>query len=104
MIFGFLFIGLMTFTIVRLSISCVFWSYRRPVDKQKVFRKCFPYYIIILSAISIAFIIEFDKHPVSIYYFASVYIMALSIWKSEIKSSLKKNKNFAVEPNPTQLP
>ncbi|MBO6879133.1 MAG: hypothetical protein JJ870_01010 [Winogradskyella sp.] len=103
-IFGFLFTGLMTFTIVRLSISFVFWSYRRPVDKQHVFKVCFPYYIIILSAICIAFILNFDNHPVAIYYFSLVYLTALLIWKSEIKSSLKKNKNFADETNPTQLP
>ncbi len=99
MIFVFTFIGLMTFIVVRMSISCILWSYPRPVDIQHAFRVYFPYYIIILFAICIAFILKFDKHPIAIYYFSSVYLMALLVWRSEIK----KHNNFAVEPNQTQL-
>ena len=104
MIFGFCFIGIMTFVVIRLSISCVFWSFIESSDKQRVIKLCFPYYIIILSALCFALIIEFDKSLFAIYYFSAVYFIALLIWKYELKSIKKTNKNFAVEPNQSQLP
>ncbi|MFC0605992.1 hypothetical protein [Winogradskyella pulchriflava] len=86
-----------------MSISCIFWSYQRPVDKQHVFKVWFPYYIIILTALCLAFIVKFDS-LLAIYYFSSVYLIALLIWRSELKPSIKKHENFAVEPNHPKLP
>jgi hypothetical protein len=105
-IFGFIFIGSMTFIVIRISISCLFWVSKNPKDKQHVFKVCFPYYIIVLSALCITFILEFDKHEIAIYYFSAVYLIALLIWRSELKSSLKKKhyNNFADEPNHSNLP
>ncbi|MBC3844842.1 hypothetical protein H8K90_00485 [Winogradskyella echinorum] len=103
-LFGIFFTGLMTFVIVRISISCMFWSSKNPNDKQHIFKVYFPYYIIILSIICIAFIIKFNKSLLAIYYFSAVYIIALSIWRNEMKSRIKKKKNFAVEPNQSHLP
>ncbi|WP_045472762.1 hypothetical protein [Winogradskyella sp. PG-2] len=105
-LFGFFFIGLITFIIIKLSISCLFWASKNPKDKPYVFKVYFPYYIIILFTLCIAFIIEFDKSLLAIYYFAAVYLVALFIWRSEIKSSRRKmhNNNFAVEPNHPNLP
>lgn len=102
--FGLAFIVLVTYAIIRISISCIFWSFNQPADKRHVFKTCFPYYIITLVLIGLALIIEFDKEPVVIYYAFSVYLLALFIWRSELKSSKKNNKNFAVEPNQPQLP
>ncbi|MBC2844811.1 hypothetical protein [Winogradskyella flava] len=103
-LFGFLFVGLMTFVIIRLSISCIFWTYSRPIDKQHVFKLCFPYYIIVLTIMCIGLIMNSDYHPLAMCYFSCVYFMAILTWKYELKSSLKKNQNFAVEPNLSQLP
>ncbi|EDP71763.1 hypothetical protein FBALC1_04727 [Flavobacteriales bacterium ALC-1] len=103
-VFALFFIGLMTFVIIRISISCLFWASKNPKDKQSVFKACFPYYIIILFAICLAFIIKFDKNEIVVYYFSIVYFLTLFIWRSELKSSPKKNKSFAVEPNHPKLP
>jgi len=45
-----------------------------------------------------------DYHPLAMCYFSCVYFMALLIWRYELKSSLKNNQSFAVEPNLSQLP
>ncbi|GAB4166559.1 MAG: hypothetical protein Tsb0033_28580 [Winogradskyella sp.] len=101
-IFGLTFIVLATYTIVRLSIACVFWSFNTSTDAKHIFKLCFPYYIIALTIICMAFIVAFNKEPIVIYYFSTVYFLALFLWKRKIKPS-KKN-TFAAEPNQSRLP
>ncbi|MCT4630505.1 hypothetical protein [Winogradskyella sp.] len=105
-IIALLFVGLATYAITKISISCVFWSFNTDTDKRYIFKRCFPYYIISLTILCIAFIIEFDKNLIAIYYFSAVYFLALFIWRNKIKPHKKKinNKNFAAEPNQTHLP
>jgi len=70
-----------------------------------VFKVYFPYYIIVLSGLCIAGIIQFEAHLLANYYFCSVFFTALLIWYNELKSEPKKNtKDFATEPNQTHLP
>jgi hypothetical protein len=101
-IFGLTFIVLATYTIVRISIACVFWSFNTSTDAKHIFKLCFPYYIIALTMICIAFIITFNKSIFAIYYFSTVYFLALFLWKRKLNPS--KKKTFAVEPNQSQLP
>lgn len=101
-IFGLTFIVLATYTIVRISIACVFWSFNTSTDSKHIFKLCFPYYIIVLTMICIAFIITFIKSIFAIYYFSTVYFLALFLWKRKLNPS--KKKTFAVEPNQSQLP
>lgn len=101
-IFGLTFIVLATYTIVRISIACVFWSFNTSTDSKHIFKLCFPYYIIALTVICMAFIIAFNKEPIVIYYFSTVYFLALFLWKRKLNPS--KKKTFAVEPNQSQLP
>lgn len=104
-IFGLTFIGLTTYAIVKVSISCMFWSFNDSVDKRHVFKTCFPYYIIILTLICIGFIIHFNADNLAIYYFASVYVTALVIWKNQLRTNTKTlTKIKTVNPNNSQLP
>jgi len=90
MILGISFILLATYTIVRISIACVFWSFNTFTDAKYIFKLCFPYYIIALTMICMAFIITFNNALIAIYYFTSVYFLALILWSRKIKLS-KKN-------------
>jgi len=101
-IFCLTFIVLATYTIVRISIACVFWSFNTSTDSKHIFKLCFPYYIIALTVICMAFIITFNKSIFAIYYFSTVYFLALFLWKRKLKPT--KKKTFAVEPNQSQLP
>lgn len=101
-IFGLTFIVLATYTIVRISIACVFWSFNTSTHAKHIFKLCFPYYIITLTVICMAFIIAFNKEPIVIYYFSTVYFLALFLWKRKLKPT--KKKTFAAEPNQSQLP
>ena len=92
-----------TFGVVRLSISLIFWSVNPSKDKQEVFRVYFPYYIIMLVGFA-AYMIYISNSITIAIYFGTVYITALLIWRHELKSNRKKKKTFAVEPNPSQLP
>lgn len=100
-IFGISFILLATYTIIRISIACVFWSFNTSTDAMQIFKLCFPYYIITLTSICIVFIVTFNNSILVIYYFSSVYFLALFLWRRKIKPS---KKTFAVEPNQTRLP
>ncbi|WP_138433138.1 hypothetical protein [Winogradskyella algicola] len=100
-IFGISFILLATYTIIRISIACVFWSFNTSTNAKYIFKRCFPYYIIVLTSICIGFIITFNNSILVIYYFSSVYFLALFLWRRKIKPS---KKSFAVEPNQTHLP
>ncbi|APY07723.1 hypothetical protein BWZ20_05175 [Winogradskyella sp. J14-2] len=101
LIFGISFILLATYTIIRISIACVFWSFSTSTDAMQIFKRCFPYYIITLTSICLAFIVAFNKEPIVIYYVSSVYFLALFLWRRKIKTY---KKTFAVEPNQTHLP
>lgn len=96
--------GLLTFILVGLSISLIFWLVNDSKDKQRVFKLYFPYYIITLVGFAICLISLTDFDAFVSICFGIVYIMALLIWRSELKSSRKENKNFAVEPNQSRLP
>lgn len=103
-ILGLAFIGITTFAIIKVSISCVFWSFNNSVDKRHIFKTCFPYYIISLTLICIGFIIHFNADSLAIYYFASVYVTALVIWKNQLKTKTKTlTKIGTVKPNKTEL-
>lgn len=102
MILGISFILLATYTIIRISIACVFWSFNTSTETKYIFKLCFPYYIIALTMICMAFIITFNNSLIVIYYFSTVYFLALFLWRRKIKPS--KNKKLAVEPNQTHLP
>ena len=105
-IVGLILVSFITFLMVRVSISCMFWIITNPKDKVHVFRLYFPYYIIGLTALCVLFIIKFNFLELAICYFGGVYLLALLIWKYEIKKSItrKSNKNFAVEPNHPESP
>ena len=97
---------LITYAIVRLSISCVIWSFNMSTDIRDIYKICFPYYIIGLTGIGIAFIITSNALAVSIYYFAVIYLMALLTWRKELKKGIEKQSilKIAVESNQSQLP
>ncbi len=104
-VIAFLLIPMITFIIIRLSISCMFWISKNPENKMHVFKLYFPYYVIILFGICIAAIIRFEANLLANYYFGLVFFTAIAIWWIKLKSSVKKvNENFAVEPNQTHLP
>lgn len=94
----------LTFVFVRLSISMIFWLVTDSKDKYAVFKRYFPYYIIILTVLSIYIIELLDFSYATIYYFGIVHVIALLIWRGELKSYKKKITDFAVEPNQTHLP
>ncbi|WP_178983810.1 hypothetical protein [Winogradskyella helgolandensis] len=101
-----LFVGGITFILVRLSISCIFWASKYRHDKMRVFKLYFPYYIISLFTLSVAEIIGLDKHIAAIYYFSFVFIVSLLIWKYELIQSRKtqhQNNNY-VKSNHPELP
>lgn len=97
MVFVFIFVSLITFVFVRVSILCVFWVSKSASNKMQVYTLYFPYYIIVLTILCATFIYQSNLNEFAFYYFGSIYIMALLIWKFEIKKD--NNKNFAVEPN-----
>lgn len=94
----------LTFVFVRLSISMIFWLVTDSKDKNAVFKRYFPYYIIILTALSIYTLELLDFSYAATYYFGMVHVIALLIWRGELKSYKKKITDFAVEPNQTHLP
>lgn len=96
--------ALITFTVIRLSISFTIWVSQYPNDIEYVFKLYFPYYIICLFCLCITVIIKFDAIPFVNYYFATVFFTALLIWRSMLISYRKKSTSFAVEPNLTHLP
>ena len=105
-IFGCAFLGLLTFAVIRVSVSCIFWTAPKPKDKQQVFKIYFPYYIMSLFGFCIIAVFLFEDSLFATYYFGSVFFLALFIWKYKMKSCLNiniKNKN-TVEPNHTNLP
>jgi len=104
-VIAFLSIPIMSFIIIRLSISSMFWISKNPEDKMLVFKLYFPYYMIILFGICIAAVVKFKAHLLANYYFSLVFFTALLIWYAKLKSALeKKTTDFANEPNQTQLP
>jgi hypothetical protein len=98
--------GGFTFIIVRLSVSCMFWASKHRFDKMHVFKYFFPYYIITLFSICVIAILGLNKNLYATFYFSSVFIIALLIWRYEIKQSKKTkhliNKN-SEQPHP-ELP
>ncbi len=85
-----MFIALMTFIVIRLSISCMFWLSNNPKNKRHVFKTYFPYYIITFFALFIVIILEFDKSIFAFIYCGSVYSMILLVWRFKLKIQ-KKN-------------
>ena len=71
----------LTFVFVRLSISLIFWLVTDSKDKYAVFKKFFPYYIIILTALSIYTLKFLDFSYAATYYFGIVHVIALFIWR-----------------------
>ncbi len=90
-----------TYAMVRISISCIFWSVNNPKDKQAVFRLYFPYYIILLTMVCSGLIWSMDFDTLAWEYFSSVYILALLIWRYELKSYQKQINST---PKKTNLP
>ena len=95
-------VGLLTLVVVKLSISLIFWLANKSKDKQQVFKIYFPYYIITLVGLIVIIIIQSNFDIIVTIYFSTVYLMALLIWRSEIKNN--HNKSFAAEPNHSNLP
>ena len=99
-IFGFLFACLIHFVVIRISISAIYWSLSDPKDKAWAFRIYFPYYIIILFGICIAFIIKSDLDPFAIFYFSMLYTTALIVWNRDLKKDLKRKHTIKKYNNP----
>ncbi|WP_179020476.1 hypothetical protein [Winogradskyella forsetii] len=103
---AFVIVGGFSFVILRLSVSCMFWSAKTSEDRIKVFKLYFPYYIICLFTLCILAIIGLDRSIFAIYYFSSVFFISLFIWSRKIKysSRFKKNLNKTLEPQQPELP
>ncbi|MUU79670.1 hypothetical protein [Winogradskyella endarachnes] len=97
-----LFGGGITFIVLRLSIALMFWFSDKPNDKKHVFRNQFPYYMMVLSILIITIIIALDFAYFAMYYFTSVYFIALFIWNFKLKHC--KRKYHSVEPSHPNLP
>ncbi len=90
-IFGLIFISVILFAIVRVSVTCMFWCSKKPNDKQYVFKTSFPYYIIVLAGLCATVIIKFEANSFFNYLCGSIFFLALLIWRFEMKNSLNTN-------------
>ncbi len=101
-----LIIGGLTFIILRLSISCIFWVSKYREDKMRVVNTYFPYYTISLFTLCSVAIIWIGDSFLVYYYFGFVFFLSLFIWRYEIlqgrKSEQFNNKN--IEPHHPKLP
>lgn len=79
-----------TFILLRISVSCMFWFSNKPNDKNYVFRNQFPYYMMVLSILIITIIIASGFAYFTMYYFISVYFLALLIWNYKLKHCKRK--------------
>lgn len=85
--------GGFTFIVVRISVSCVFWACENPKDTMHVVKYFFPYYIIALFTLCVVAIIKLDQSIFVICYSGFVFIIALLIWRYEIKNKPTLPKN-----------
>ncbi len=101
LIFGLAFVGSILFAMLRVSVSCMFWFSKKPKNKAYVFKIYFPCYIILLFGLCIAAIIKFNHNPFAIYFFGSIFFLALFIWRHEMTHIIKNpyKTKIAVEPN-----
>jgi hypothetical protein len=105
-LFGIGFVGLIAFAMIRISITSMFWLSKKPNDKNYVFKRYFPYYIIVYFGLCVTAIIQCDIEPFSIYFFGSLYVLALLIWAFKMRhckriySTPQKNE----EPESPNLP
>lgn len=91
-------LGFLTYLVVRISISCMFWASKNREDRKQVFKIYFPYYIIILFGLCITAIIGLGTNTFTLYYFGSVFFMSLFIWNRKIqKTSRFKKKSQETE-------
>lgn len=77
-------VGFLSYLVVRISISCMFWISKKPNDKVYMFKTYFPYYIIVLFVLSIIAIIGLHFIAFAIFFFAGIYILALLIWNFKL--------------------
>tara|TARA_R110002049_G_scaffold45917_6_gene133542 strand:+ start:877 stop:1209 length:333 start_codon:yes stop_codon:yes gene_type:complete len=105
-VFAFSVLGFLTYAVIRLSVSCMFWSAKNIENKMQVFKIYFPYYIICLFALCITAIIGLQNNTFVIYYFSSVFFISLFVWHCKIKnpSTLKKTTDTIIKPQYPNLP
>lgn len=89
-VLAFLFGGGFTFIIVRLSVSCLFWSSKKPNDKAYMLKTYFPYYMIALFGLGLTALIAFNFEVFLLYYVIATYFLALLIWNFKLNHSKRK--------------
>lgn len=100
-VFAVLFIATITVATIRISISCIYWFMSTSKDKALAFKLYFPYYIMLLFGICLKCIISFNFDPFAIFYFSSVFMTALLIWRFDLNKAAKRKNTFKNETTTT---
>ena len=103
-IIAFTALGIFLFSMIRISVSAMFWFSKYPNDKLYMFKTYFPCHIIVLFIMGTFIIIVSDFELFIIYSFAAIYILTLLIWNFKLKRCTRKygltqNNNESQNPN-----